>query len=573
MTIKLALLATALLGSTAAFAANADTIYLGGTILTVDDKAPTAEAVAVKDGKIVAVGSRAAVHKAEHGPQTKIVDLKGRTLVPGFFDAHSHFTGVGLQAVSANLLPPPDGPVSSIADLQRAMRDFIATSPEVKAWGVAIGFDYDDSQLAEKRHPTRQELDAISTAIPIMVIHQSGHLGAFNSKALAMAGITAASPNPPGGVIQREADGKTPNGVVEESALGLIAFKLIPKFTPAQVMAQIDAAQKVYLENGFTTAQDGKTSAAFTQALIAASQAKRLKLDIVEYADLVTMKDDPVLHGPYMSRTYTDHFRIGGVKLTLDGSPQGKTAWFTQPYFVVPAGQKPDYAGYPAFAKPGETQGWVDMAFKNNWQLLAHANGDAAIDQFIQTVGVAEKAYPGTDRRTVLIHGQFLRADQIPLLKKEEIFPALFPMHTYYWGDWHASSVAGPTRAAFISPTKAVLDAGMKFSIHSDAPVTFPNSMRIFDSAVNRTTRSGVVLGADQRISPAVALKAMTLWPAWQHFEDKTKGSIEVGKDADLVILSANPLTVAPATIKDIKIDQTIKNGTTVFARDGASGS
>lgn len=568
---KLPMLVLALLGSGAVWAADADTIYLGGTILTVDDKVPTAEAVAVKNGKIVAVGTRAAVHKAEHGAKTVIVDLKGRTMVPGFFDAHSHFTGVGLQAVSANLLSPPDGPVQSIADIQRVMRAFIASSPEVKAVGLAIGFNYDDSQLVEQRAPTRQELDAVSLTVPIMVTHQSGHLGAFNSKAIEMAGITTATPNPPGGVIHREADGKTPDGVFEESAFAMIAYKLIPKFTPEQVLAQIDAAQKIYLSNGFTTAQDGKTSAASTAALIAASQAHRLKIDVVEYADLTMMKDNPVLRGPYMSRNYTDHFRIGGVKLTFDGSPQGKTAWFTQPYFVVPAGQKPDYAGYPAFAKPGEAQGWVDMAFKNNWQLLVHANGDAAIDQLIQTVGVAEKAYPGTDRRTVLIHGQYLRADQIPQLKAEEIFPALFPMHTFYWGDWHASSVAGPQRAAFISPTKAVLDAGIMFSIHSDAPVTFPNSMRILDSAVNRTTRSGVVLGPGQRISPAIALKAMTLWPAWQHFEDKSKGSIEVGKDADLVILSANPLTVPPATIKDIKINTTIKAGQAVYQREGVN--
>jgi predicted amidohydrolase YtcJ len=556
-----------LMCSTASFAANADTVYFGGPILTVNDKAPSVEAVAVKGGKIVAVGSRAKVFAAEKGHATRLFDLKGRTLIPGFFDAHSHFSGVGLQAVSANLLPPPDGPARSIADIQRIMREFIATSPEVKDWGVAIGFDYDDSQLAEHRGPTRQELDAVSTTIPIMLVHQSGHLGAFNSKALEMAGVTAATADPSGGVIQREADGKTPNGIMEESALALVAVKVLPKFTPAQAQVQLDAAQKIYLENGITTAQDGKTDGRSLQALIAAAQGHRLKLDVVSYADLVALKDSPLLRGPFMSRAYSGHFRIGGVKLTFDGSPQGKTAWFTKPYFQVPEGQKPDYAGYPAFPKPGEPQGWVDMAYKNNWQLLVHANGDAAIDQLIQTVGTAEKTYGGKDRRTVMIHGQYLRADQIPMLKAEDIFPALFPMHTFYWGDWHRESVAGPERAAFISPTRAVLDAGMMFSIHSDAPVTFPNSMRVYDSAVNRTTRSGYVLGPDQRISPAIALKAMTLWPAWQHFEDKTKGSIEIGKDADLVILSANPLTVPPATIKEIHVDQTIKAGETVYTR------
>ncbi|MBC7519612.1 MAG: amidohydrolase family protein, partial [Sandarakinorhabdus sp.] len=244
-----------------------------------------------------------------------------------------------------------------------------------------------------------------------------------------------------------------------------------------------------------------------------------------------------------------------------------KTAWFTKPYFHVPHGQSPTYNGYPSFPKTGEAAGWVDTAYKNNWQLLVHANGDAAIDELIATVAAAQKAHPGTDRRTVMIHGQYLRPDQIAPLKALGIFPALFPMHTFYWGDWHRESVAGPDRAEFISPTGSVLKAGMKFSIHHDAPVTFPNSMRVYDSAVNRTTRSGHVLGPDQRISPMVALKAMTIWPAYQHFEESTKGSITIGKVADLVVLGANPLTVPRTTIKDIKVMETVKGGKTVYTR------
>jgi predicted amidohydrolase YtcJ len=399
-----------------------------------------------------------------------------------------------------------------------------------------------------------------------MLTHQSGHLGAYNSKALELAGITADTPDPSGGVIQREANGRTPNGVMEESAHGLVAYKLLPKFTPAQALAMVEAAQKVYMANGYTTVQDGKTDAMSMGMLVGAAKAGKLKIDVVSYADLVTLKDNPILRGPLMSDGYADHFRIGGVKLTFDGSPQGKTAWFTKHYLQVPAGQKPDYAGYPAFPKPGEAQGWVDMAYRNNWQLLIHANGDAAIDQMIATTAAAQKQFPGADRRTVMIHGQYLRADQIPQLQALEIFPALFPMHTFYWGDWHRQSVAGPERANFISPTGAVLNSGMKFSIHHDAPVTFPNSMRVWDSAVNRTTRTGYVLGPDQRLSPMVALKAMTIWPAFQHFEEKSKGSIEVGKVADLVILDKNPMMIPPATIKDVKVVETIKGGRSVYA-------
>lgn len=541
----------------------ADTIYTGGTIITVNDAAPAAEALAAKDGRILAVGAKAEVFKTK-AAATKLVDLGGKTLVPGFVDAHSHFSGVGMQAISANLLPAPDGPVNTMAQLQQALRDFMATSPIVKEHSVVIGFNYDDSQLEEHRHPTREELDLVSTEIPVFVIHQSGHIGVYNSKALEILGITADSPDPAGGVIEREADGKTPSGVMQENAHFGIVYKLLPAFTAQEYTTVLQAGEANYIANGFTTVQDGKTDLKTLQALPEMGKAGAFKIDIVSYADVAAMGDDPILHGPLMSRNYTNHVRIGGVKLTFDGSPQGKTAWFTQPYFKVPAGQKETYAGYPAFTD-AEALKWYTLAYKNNWQMMTHANGDAAIDQLIRTVRTAQAAYPGTDHRTVLIHGQFLRADQVAPLEELGIFPALYPMHTFYWGDWHRESVAGPKRAENISPTGWMVAQGMKFTIHSDAPVTYPNSMRIFDSAVNRTTRTGHVLGPEHCLAPLVALKAMTLWPAYQHFEEQTKGSLEVGKLADLVILDHNPLTVDPKTIKDIKVVETIKEGKTIY--------
>ena len=551
----------------AAPAMAADTIYFGGNIITLDEANPNVEAVAVKQGKIIATGLRVDLEQARKGARTAMVDLAGKTLIPGFVDAHSHFAQVGVQAISANLLPPPDGAAATIPKLQQILREFIGTSPTVKAYGVLVGFAYDDSQLAEHRHPTRQELDAVSTDIPIVITHQSGHLGVYNSNALARVGITADSVDPPGGTIHREADGKTPSGLLDENAHFAALMQTLPKFTAEQMLAMLAAAQQIYIENGFTTVQDGRTDPRTLSALPVAATAGLFKIDVVAYPDLVMNEKSPLLTGPLMSRSYTDHFRIGGVKLGFDGSPQGKTAWFTQPYFKQPQGAKADYAGFPIFSNDAEPERLMTLAFRNNWQVQVHANGDAAIDQLIRVVGGAQAAVPGRDRRTVLVHGQYLRADQIPQIKSLGIFPALFPMHTFYWGDWHRESVAGPQRAEFISPTGAVLAAGMRFSIHSDAPVTFPNSMRVLDSAVNRTTRTGYVLGADQRIEPLVALKAMTLWSAYQHFEEATKGSIEVGKVADLVILSDNPLTVERAKLVEIKVDETIKEGVSIFER------
>ena len=544
----------------------ADTIYRDGNIITINDAQPSAQAIAIKDGLILAVGSDVEVLKYKNA-ETIVRELKGNTLVPGFVDAHSHFAGVGTQAIVANLLPAPDGTVNTIADLQIAMRNYIDTSAIVKNYNVAIGFNYDDSQLIEKRHPTRHDLDAVSTSIPIVIMHQSGHLGVYNTKALDLMGISADTENPSGGIIEREADGKTPNGVMQENAHFMIFFKMIPDFSNEDLIALYKAGEQSYISNGFTTVQEGKTDLASLNLLPKIAASTGFDIDIISYPDITAIGDVPLLHSDLMSTEYTNGFRLGGVKLTFDGSPQGKTAWFTQPYYKVPNGQADDYSGYPAFSDQDAIK-WMRLAIDNQWQLLVHTNGDAAIDQLIKLVGTLEPSLKDYDHRTVMIHGQFTRQDQVKKLKDLGVFPALYPMHTFYWGDWHRDSVAGIARAENISPTGWFLDEGMRFTIHSDAPVTFPNAMRILDSAVNRTTRTQATLGSQHKITPLQALKAMTLWSAYQHFEEDIKGSLEVGKQADMVVLSDNPLTVDPNSIKDIKVLETINNGQSIFVRD-----
>jgi predicted amidohydrolase YtcJ len=544
----------------------ATSMYINGQIITVDDSTGTVEAIAVQEGRIIALGSHKAVQPYQ-GEQTAVINLEGKTMLPGFVDAHSHLSAVAIQANAANLLPAPDGPVNTIAQLQQALKDYRDNSPIAKKYNLIMGFNYDDSQLEERRHPTRQELDAVASDIPVFALHQSGHLGVYNSKALEMAGISADSENLPGGIIEREADGKTPNGVLQETVHFATLFGLIPKFSAEQYVAFLKGGEASYAANGFTTVQDGKTDPTSLQALAAVSQAQILALDVVAYPDITKVDFDTTGYQKLFSTDYTNHFRIGGVKLSLDGSPQGKTAWFTHPYHQPPASQDDSYAGYGTLSDE-ETQKWFNLAYNNNWQLMVHANGDAAIDQFIYSAEKAQAAGGNTDPRTVLIHGQFLREDQVDKIDQLDIFPALFPMHTFYWGDWHRDSVAGPERAQNISPTGWLLDRNMKFSIHSDAPVTFPNSMRVMHSAVNRTTRSGAILGERHRIDPITAIKAMTIWPAYQHFEEHNKGSLAVGKLADLVILDKNPLTVDRSEIETIRVLETIKQGRTVYAAD-----
>ncbi|OWY37373.1 amidohydrolase [Xenophilus sp. AP218F] len=545
----------------------ADAIYSGGDIVTVNELQPNAEAVAVKNGKIIAVGAKDEVFKLKNS-QTRMVDLQGKTLIPGFIDAHGHVFNTGVQALSANLLPQPDGKVNSIAALQQTLREW-AAAPQNQKLGIVFGFGYDDSQLAEQRHPTRDELDAVSADLPVIVIHQSGHLAAMNSKALAMVGYNAKTADPAGGKIRRRAGGNEPDGVLEEMAFFRVLIPLFAKLSPKDNEMIFKAGMDLYSRFGYTTAQEGRATADSVKTMYGLAQKGKLKIDVAAYPDIQGAQD--VIKAPYLSRSYHNGFRVAGAKLNLDGSPQGKTAWLTQPYLVPPHGQNAEYRGYASMSD-AEAQKYVDLAFRKRWQLLAHVNGDAAIDQYIQAVRKAEEKFGKGDRRIVAIHAQTAREDQVQAFKDLNILPSFFPMHTFYWGDWHKNSVLGGERAQNISPTGWALARGMIFTSHHDAPVAFPNAMRVYSATVNRVTRSGEVLGPEQRVSPLVGLKAQTLWAAYQYFEEKTKGSIEVGKTADFVVLSANPLTGDPMKINDIQVLKTIKEGKLIYQADSQSG-
>jgi predicted amidohydrolase YtcJ len=539
----------------------ADVIYLNGIVITVNDQQPQAEAVAVQNGRILAVGTKSKI-EALKGKNTQIVDLKGKTLVPGFIDPHGHLFQQGLASVVADLLPPPDGTVDNIAKLQEKLKNW-ETTVNVKEFGWIVGNGYDDSLLKEGRHPTREDLDAVSTEVPIIIIHQSGHLGVLNSKGLEQLGINANTKNPAGGIIRRRAGSNEPNGVLEENAfyLSLSGFIKNAKIDPQTPLNLVRKGAEIYASYGFTTAQEGRANKNIYEAIQSASKTGSLPIDIAIYVDYVAHPD---IHTWGVSRTYTNRVRLAGAKLTFDGSPQGRTAWLSQPYYQVPEGQSKDYKGYGVLTDEQAIER-VGSAYKNNIQVINHGNGDASIDQFIMAVGKATEKYGKGDRRSVLIHGQTVREDQLDQIQELDIFPALFPAHVFYWGDWHREVTLGSERAARISPMRSALKRGMKATIHTDSPVVLPHATRTMWSAVNRRTRSNFVLGEDQSLTPLEALKAMTIWSAYQHFEEDQKGSIEVGKLADLVILSENPLTVDPMTIKDIAVLETIKEGKTIY--------
>jgi hypothetical protein len=541
----------------------AETIWSGGSILTMNDKAMRAEAVAVTNGKILAVGRASEVMKLR-GPATQLVDLKGRTLLPGFVDAHGHVMMGGLQALSANLLAPPDGGVTDIAGLQRTLREWMAANPaavnEVK---LIIGFGYDDAQLKEQRHPTRDDLDAVSKDVPLVAVHQSGHLSVLNSKALEVVGYSAATPNPEGGVIRRREGTQEPNGVLEEVAHINAISKLLPAIGPTGMKVFAREGAKLWARFGYTTAQEGRSTPGTVALLKQVADEGGFQIDVATYPDVLI---DRAMIKSGTSATYSNRFRIAGAKLTIDGSPQGFTAWRDQPYYKPVGKYPPGYSGYAA-ASAEDVMGAVSWAAENGIQIITHANGERASDLLIASHRAAQARFPqAKGTRPVLIHGQFLREDQVDSYKALGVIPSLFPMHTFYWGDWHLDHTVGPVAGMNISPTGWVRSRGMIFTSHHDAPVAFPDSMRVLDATVTRRARgSGRIVGPQQRVDVITALKAMTIWPAYQHFEEKTKGSLEVGKLADFVILSKDPTQVASATIADIKVTETVKEGNTIF--------
>lgn len=542
----------------------ADRIWTGGPILTMNDEAMRAEAVAERGGKIVAVGTKASVMKLE-GSGTKVIDLQGRTMLPGFVDAHGHVVMGGLQALSANLLAPPDGEVKDIPSLQKTLREWMAANEAaVTKVDLAIGFGYDSSSLAELRHPTREELDAVSRELPIMIVHQSGHMGVLNSKALELAGINADTPDPEGGKIHRRAGTTEPAGLVEETAFFPVAVKMLTRVGPAGMKEFVRAGADLWARFGYTTAQEGRATPGSVAILRQVADEGGLAVDVAVYPDVLVDRDFIKTN---VSQTYVNRVRVAGAKLTIDGSAPAFTAWRDRPYYA-PVGDFPKgYAGYPAVTMQQAVDA-IDWAYANDVQIITHANAEAASDLLIAASTIAKlKHGPGNDRRPVLIHGQFLREDQVDSFQRLGILPSLFPMHTFYWGDWHVTRTLGPVLGQNISPTGWVLERGMKFTSHHDAPVAFPDSMRVLDATVTRVARgSGKVIGPEHRVDVITALKAMTLWPAWQHYEEKTKGSIEAGKLADFVILSRDPTQGDPNTIDQIKVTETIKEGNTIYA-------
>lgn len=543
----------------AAAATGADLIISGGPIVTMEGDQPvTVEALVVDDGRITFVGSEVEALQ-RRGEGTTLKDLGGRTLLPGFIDGHAHAQQFGTQAVGANLLAPPDGDVNTIDDVVARLKTF-GSGPDVAMTGWIFGVGYDDALLG--RHPTRADLDKVSTTVPVMATHISGHFAAVNTLGLKLIGYDASTPDPEGGVIRREADGRTPNGVLEE----LAAMPHMVKFLAPTTQAGKDEFLKRGLEMaksyGYTTTNEGRMFGPMHGVMADAAKRGLLDIDFIGWMDYTGRSE----LDKAFSTAYANRYRLGGLKITLDGSPQGRTAWRTVPYLIPPDGQKPGYKGYPAIPDTKQVEAYLDEAYAKGWPVKVHTNGDAAIDQLFEALKPVVAKHGVKPGQVTLIHGQFIRADQVQQLKPLGIFPSMFPMHTFYWGDWY-KQIVGPEQAERISPMRSILNTGLHATSHTDAPVALPNLMQVAWATVNRTSRSGDVIGAGERVTPYEAMQMITIWGAEQFGEQATKGSLKEGKLADFVVLSDNPITIDPAQINRIQVLETIKEGKTVWTR------
>jgi len=535
-------------------------LYYNGNLLTMQDARPQAEAVLLEDGKIIAIGDTQSL-MAQRG-NAQLIDLDGATVVPGFIDAHSHFCA---SYVFPRFDPSPVGRTDSVQDLVEQAKAYLAENP-VKEGEWFVGMGYDHALFKGRLHPTKEDLDQISTEVPIVMINTSGWMGVVNSKLIADLGITKDTPNPRGGAIEHDPETGELTGLFDDIAFRELIMKRMPMPGAETMIRAIVRAEKAYASKGYTTVMDGDFEANMRPLMQLCSGMELMKVDLITYSRVASANRQLIEGISSPEAAYRSHIKIAGAKVIVDGSPQIRTAWLTEPYFKVPAGHAEDYCGHHVFANGDRLQNIIKDCMQNRWQLLMQCNGDAAIDQCLDAYERAlEETGITEDLRPVLVHAQTVREDQLDRMQNLGIMPSFFHDHVYYWGDWYVNTVLGPERANRISPLASALKRDMYFTMHQDCPVGPPNAMLMVSTAVNRCTRTGQPLGQEYAIDVMDALKAITIHAAYQCFDENIKGSLEIGKYGDMVVLDRNPLTTPKEELRDIQVMATIKEGKIIY--------
>lgn len=519
-------------------------IFFNGNIITMTGQQEKPEVTVVENGKIAEVGDARLLKQLQKSKNHRMIDLNGGTLMPSFIDPHSHFTSVATSFLEVSLEE-----AKSISEILEILSDFIKRENKPKgSWIVAKG--YDQNFLKEKRHPTAQELDKAAPENPVILHHISGHMGVFNTKATELLNIDTNS------CYEKSGDKFT--GYLEEGKF-LKYSQRVPIPSAEEMQKAYLKAQKKYASYGITTIQEGMTIDSLIPMYKMLNDTKTLYLDLVCFCGIDGAQEFLKTFESHKG-SYENRIKIGGYKIFLDGSPQGRTAWMRKPY-----SDSKDYFGHSSMSDL-QVYSAMKLSAKNNMQLLSHCNGDRAVQQLLQWAEKAEsEGYRLKAVRPVIIHGQLMGRDQIKKAKELGFIASFFPVHIYKWGGIHLKNF-GRERGENISPAGSAEKEGLVYTFHQDSPVTEPDMLKTIWCASARKSDTGLVLGRDERISPFCAVKAVTSNAAYQYFEEKEKGTIEKGKKADLIILDKDPLSCEEDAIPKIKVLSTFKEGKLVYS-------
>ena len=537
----------------------APTVYFNGDILTMEGDTPKyVEALVVKDNKIAFTGDmREALTQA--GSNAALQDLKGHTLLPGFIDTWGHFALIAQDTLGVNLAYFSRNPPQTKAQLINRLRS------EAKVFnGWIVGTGYAEAMLSDGGL-TIADLDVAFPNQAVLLENISTLTGMVNSAGLKTLGITKATKAVSGFIPVDPKTGQLTGELIGMPYLEAVA-KAVGKYSQELTFETYRKAEKIYVSNGFTTAQSYEASIADMHNMRLAIDRKIVTIDLIALPtfDIV---DQMLASNPNTQFGVYSHgdggFKVAGIQVPTDGAPQLRLAYFTKPYLDT-TGFPKDWRGF-AYYPQALFDKYTKMAYEKNIQYFGYSNGDAGIDMTLAALSktIAETGIT-EDRRTVIAHSFFARDDQLDDYKKKNIMAVMMPNDTWLYGDVY-NKVLGGERAANLSPANSANAKGITLALHNDTPSSGPNVLFSVWSAVNRKTFSGAVLGPEQRITPYLALQGFTRNAAYQYKEELSKGSLAPGKLADLVILDQNPLKVAPDDIKNIQVLKTIKGGVEVY--------
>ncbi len=532
---------------------NADLVLVNGKIWTGNDQQPEAEAVACANGRIVAVGANAEIRKLA-GATTRVIDLQGRRVVPGFNDAHVHFFdgGAGLASVQLRDARTPE-------QFRDRIRDFAAGLPKGR-WILRGNWDHEN--WSPPNLPTRQLIDAVTPDNPVFINRLDGHMCLANSLALKLAGVTRETPDPPGGAIVRDARGE-PTGVLKDAAMNYV-YKVIPDPSAEEIAESLKAALRYAAENGVTSIQDMSAS----PEVLAVYQKL---LDSGELTARVS-GHQPLAEWERLARVGirahfgNDNLRIGGLKGFADGSLGSTTALFFEPYLDAP-----QTAGLPSdeMVNQGRMLEQIINADKAGLHIAIHAIGDKANQTILNFFAETEKRNGVRDRRFRIEHAQHLRAEEIKRFAAQRVIASMQPYHAIDDGRW-AENRIGKERARGTYAFRSLLDAGAVLAFGSDWFVAPLEPLMGIYAAVTRRTLDGKNPGGwvpEQKISVAEAVRAYTWGSAFASFDERIKGSIETGKLADLAVLSDDIFKIDPTAIAKTQVAMTIFDGWVIYQR------